>query len=117
MDKLTFRTLPLRPLQIFFSSFRCYLFFPNVGMTAPGITTQIPVGQTPVGGATYYEPEAQGRASLNLWSAQCQDQLQRKHRTEHKGQAPSTKIKIKISDPNENRKRVVGLEGIHHYRV
>ena len=55
-----------------------------------GLTSQMLVGQMPVGRATVSGPEhqrdTQGRASLNVWSAQCQGFRRRQHRSEHKGQ-------------------------------
>ena len=78
-----------------------------------GLTSQMPVGQMPVGGATVSGPEhqtdTQGRASLNVWSAQCQGR--RQHRTEHKGLTPNPRTEIKIPHPAGNRTRAAGLEG------
>ena len=52
-----------------------------------------------------------GRASLNLWSAECQGNRQRQHRTELIGHTPSVMIEVKISQPVGNRIRTAGLEG------
>ena len=75
----------------------------------------MPMGQMPVGGATVFGPEhetdTQGRASLNVWSAQCQGLCQRQHRTEHKGHTPNPRTEIKIPDPAGNRNWATGLEG------
>ena len=54
---------------------------------------------------------AQGLASLNVWSANCQGHRQRQQRTEHKEHTPSSRIEIKISEPAENRTRAACLEG------
>ena len=68
-----------------------YLPSPNPGLTSSRTyaTNQMPMGLTPIGGAIVYGPEhytdTQGRASLNVWSAQCQGLRRREHRTEHKG--------------------------------
>ena len=35
----------------FLSFFLCYLCFANVGLAHPGLSTQMPMGQMPVGGA------------------------------------------------------------------
>ena len=55
---------------------------------SPELTTQIPVGQMPVEGIIVYGPEhqtdTQARASLNVWSAQCQGLRRRQQRTEHR---------------------------------
>ena len=51
----------------------------------PGFTTQMPVGQMPVGGAIDCGPEnwtgTQGRATLNVWSAQ--DRTGKRHTQPH----------------------------------
>ena len=69
----------------------------------------------PIGGATVSGPEhktdTQGRASLNVWSAQCQGLRRRQHRTEYKGHSPNPMTEIKIPDPAGNRTRAAGLEG------
>ena len=55
--------------------------------------------------------DRQGRASLNVWSAQCQGLHRRQHRTEHsKGHTPNPRTEIKIPDPAGNRTRATGLE-------
>ena len=76
----------------------------------------MPVGQMPVGGgATDCGPEhkicTQGRVSLNVLSAQCQGHRQRQHRIEHEGHTPSTRIGIKIPEPDGNLTQAAGLEG------
>ena len=82
-----FKIFILKFLSSFFLSL---LFTPphNIVLTSPGLTTQIPVEQMPVEGATdcgsEQQTDAQGRASLNVWLAQCQDHRQRQNRTEHK---------------------------------
>ena len=58
-----------------------------------------------------HETDTQGRASLNLWSAQCQGLRRRQHRTEHKGHTPNPRIGNKIPDTAGNRTRAAGLEG------
>ena len=69
----------------------------------------------PVGGATVSGPEhktdTQGRASLNVWSAQCQGLRWRQHTTEQKGHTPNPRTEIEIPDPAGNRTRAAGLEG------
>ena len=71
----------------------------------------MPVGHLPVGGATVSGPEhltdTQGRASMNVWSAQCQGL----HRRQHKVHTPNTRAEIKIPDPAGNGTRAAGLEG------
>ena len=68
----------------------------------------MPVGQMSVGGAIVYGPkhktDTQGRASLNVWSAQCQGLRRRQHRTKHKGHTHSP-------HPAGNQARAAGLEG------
>ena len=54
----------------------------------------------------------QGRASLNVWSAQCQGLRRRQHRTEHKGHTPNPRTEIKIHDPAGNRIRAVAQREI-----
>ena len=70
----------------------------------------MPVGGTTVSGPEHYT-DKQGRASLNVWSAQFQGLCRRKHRTEYKGHTPNPRTEIKISDPAGNRIRAAGLEG------
>ena len=56
----------------FFLSFFLLMYLPssNPRRTSPGLTTQMPVGQMPVGTAFVYGPEHwTGRAFLNVWSA------------------------------------------------
>ena len=78
-------------------------------------TTQMPVGQMPVGGSTDWRPEhwtdVQGLVSLSMCSAQCQGHRQRQHRTEHKGHTPSPMREIKMSDPAGKRTRAPCLGG------
>ena len=73
---------------------------PGSRPTPPGLKSQMPVGQMSVGGATVSGPEhqtdTQGRASLNVWSAQCQGLRRRQHRREHKGHTPNPRTEIKI---------------------
>ena len=38
-------------------SFLVYLPSPNLGLTPPGLTTQMPVGQMPVRGTTVFGPQ------------------------------------------------------------
>ena len=76
----------------------------------------MPVGQMTVGGAIVYGPEhwtdTQGRASLNVWLAQCQG-LRRDSTGQHtdKGHTPNPSIGIKIPDPAGNRTRAAVLGG------
>ena len=81
--------------------FLYYLPSPNFELTPPGITTQMCVGQMPVGRATdcgsEHQTDTQGRASLNVWSEQCQGQRQRQHRTEHR-----QRTHIRSPDRNKN---------------
>ena len=55
------------------------------------------VGLMPVGGATVSGPEhytdTQGRASLNVWSAQCQVLRRREHRQKDTHPIPGQKLK------------------------
>ena len=93
-----------------------YLPSPNLGLTSPGTTSQMPVGQLPVGGATVSGPEhqtdTQRRASLNVWSAQCQGLRRRQQRKENRQRHTSNpRTEIKILDPAGNRTRADGLEG------
>ena len=55
----------------------------------------------------------QERASMNLLSIEHQVHRQRQQRKKHKGQTPSPRTEIKISDPAENRTRAAraGLKG------
>ena len=66
----------------------------------------------PIGGATVSGTEhwtdTQRRASLNVWSAQCQGLRRRQHRIEHKGHTPNPRTEIKIVDPAGNRARAAG---------
>ena len=63
----------------------------------PGFTTQMRVDQMPVGGATDCGPEhytdTQGRASLNVWAAKCQGNLQKQYSREHR-HSPGWKLKL-----------------------
>ena len=77
-----------------------YLPSPNLGLTPCG--TYNPNAR---------DSDAQGRASLNMWSAQCQGLRRRQHRTEHNGHMPKPRIGIKIPDPAGNRTQAAGLEG------
>ena len=105
----------------FFLSFFLYIIIsllftlPQYRTYTPGLTTQIPVGQMPVGGAILYGLEhytdTQGRASVNVWPAQCQGSRRRHHRTEHEGQKPNSRVGIKFPDPAGNRTWAAGLEG------
>ena len=45
------------------------------------------------------------------WSAQCQGQGRRQHKTEYNGYTPSPRTEIKIPDFAGNGPRAVGLEG------
>ena len=74
-----------------------YLPCPKVGRKSQRLTIQIPMGQTPIGGTRDYGPEhwtgAQGRISLNLWSAEWQVLL--RDNTGHnadRGHTPSPRI-------------------------
>ena len=82
----------------------------NQDLHPQGLTSQMPMGQMPVGGATGSGPEHQTdtqlRDSLNVWTAQCQGLRRRQHRTEHR-----QRTEIKIPDPAVNRTRAAGLEG------
>ena len=72
----------------------------------------MPVGQMPLGGATVFGPEhytdTQGRASLNVWSDQCQGLRRKQHRTKHR-HTPNPRTEIKIPDPAGNRTWAAGL--------
>ena len=66
--------------MILLSSFLSVIYPPEM-WDLPGLTIQMPVGQMPVDGAEHLT-DTQGRASLNVWSAQCQGLRRRQHRTE-----------------------------------
>ena len=77
----------------------------------------MPVGGATVSGQEHYTG-TQGRASLNVWSAQCQGLLRIQHSTEHNGHAPNPRTEIKILDPAGNRARArrVGRQGFYRPR-
>ena len=90
-------------------SFVLHYLSTYVEFTPPGLTTQISVGQMPVGGATDYGPNT--KQIHKVGSAQCQGHRQRQHRAEHKGHTPSPKVQIKISDSAGILTGAVGFEG------
>ena len=113
-------TINVTYLLSFLLSFSVIYPPPIVRLTLPGVTTQMPVRQIPVGGATdcgmEHYTDTQRRASLNVRSAQCQGHPRRQHRAEHtqnKGYTPSPRIEIKIPDSAGNRTRV-GRESTDH---
>ena len=76
----------------------------------------MPVGQMPAGRAIVYGPEhqteTQGRASLNVWSAQARASAgDNTGQNTDKGHTPNPRIGIKIPDPAGTRTRAAGLEG------
>ena len=79
------RTFPLKNCRVKQSS---NILLLRLFTLPQGLTSQMPVGQMPVGGATVsgreHQTDTQGRASLNMWSAQCQGLRRRQHRTEHR---------------------------------
>ena len=109
LSKNRVRPLLRSTFQFFFFLFLLFFFFfaylpsPIQDLHPQGQTIQMPVGQMPVGGATVSGPEhytgTQGRASLNVWSAQCQGLRRKQHRIEHR-----QRKEIEIPDP-------AGLEG------
>ena len=83
---------------------------PNVGLTPPpGTYNPNARGRDACRESTDCGPEhwtdTEGRASLNVWSAQCEGHRQRQ------GHTPSPRIKMKISDLTGNRTRTTELEG------
>ena len=115
--EISFIQYPLLPFIYlsFFVSSSCIYPPPIQDLHPQGLTTQIPVGQMPLGGTIFHGPEhqtdTQGQASLNVWSVQCQGLRRRQHRIEHKVNTLNPRIVIKIPDLAANRTRAGGLEG------
>ena len=105
---------------------RCLLLrlftLPQSRTHSQGLTIQIPVGQMPVGGATVFGPkhwtDTQGRASLHVWSAQCQG-LRRQHGTEHRQRKHTQSQDRNLNSwprRESNPGRWVGRQGLYRPR-
>ena len=75
-------------LSSFLYFFVCYLSSPNIGLKSPRLTTQIPVGQVPVGWAHTLDHNTRqihkGVIPYSLWLVECQGHLQSQHSTQHR---------------------------------
>ena len=103
-------------LSYFLSFFFIYFPSPNLGLTPPGTYNPNARGSDTCRGATGYGTEhqrdTQGRASVNVWSVQCQGLCRRNTgQNTDNGHTPNPRIEIKIPDPAGNRTRVAGFEG------
>ena len=97
-----------------FQFFFVYLLSPSLWITPPGLTTQMPVGQMPVGGATVSGPRQRHKGGRTWMCGQYNVRASAEDNTGQntdKGHAPNPRREIKIPDPAKNRIRNAGLEG------